>query len=70
MEFGLNFFPSVGPAEKSAARYWGEALHLSELADGLGFAHIRTVEHYFHPYGGYSPNPVVFSRPPRRMRRI
>ena len=22
--------------------------------------HIRTVEHYFEPYGGYSPNPIVF----------
>ncbi|HUB95143.1 MAG TPA: LLM class flavin-dependent oxidoreductase, partial [Stellaceae bacterium] len=22
--------------------------------------HVRTVEHYFHPYGGYSPNPIVF----------
>jgi alkanesulfonate monooxygenase SsuD/methylene tetrahydromethanopterin reductase-like flavin-dependent oxidoreductase (luciferase family) len=21
---------------------------------------VRTVEHYFHPYGGYSPNPIVF----------
>jgi len=21
---------------------------------------VRTVEHYFHPYGGYSPNPLVF----------
>jgi alkanesulfonate monooxygenase SsuD/methylene tetrahydromethanopterin reductase-like flavin-dependent oxidoreductase (luciferase family) len=21
---------------------------------------VRTVEHYFLPYGGYSPNPVVF----------
>ena len=25
-----------------------------------GYTHIRTVEHYFHPYGGYSPNPIVF----------
>jgi alkanesulfonate monooxygenase SsuD/methylene tetrahydromethanopterin reductase-like flavin-dependent oxidoreductase (luciferase family) len=22
--------------------------------------HVRTVEHYFNPYGGYSPNPIVF----------
>src|SRR5262249_19635957 len=26
----------------------------------LGFRHIRTVEHYFTRYGGYSPNPIVF----------
>lgn len=29
-------------------------------ADRLGFSNIRIVEHYFHPYGGYSPNPIVF----------
>jgi len=60
MEFGLNFFPSVGPSEMSAEQYWQEALSLSELADSLGYTHIRTVEHYFEPYGGYSPNPLLF----------
>ena len=60
MEFGINFFPSVGPSEKSAAQYWEEALRITEISEGLGFSHIRTVEHYFHPYGGYSPNPAVF----------
>ena len=59
MEFGLQFFPCIGPAEKSAADYWAESLHLVSLADGLGFTSVRTVEHYFHPYGGYSPNPIV-----------
>ena len=60
MEFGLNFFPSCGPGDKSAARYWDEALRLVGLCDALGYTHVRTVEHYFHRYGGYSPNPVVF----------
>ena len=60
MEFGLNFFPSCGPDEKPADRYFAEILHLSEVADRLGFHHVRTVEHYFHRYGGYSPNPIVF----------
>ena len=60
MEFGLNFFPSCAPDEKSAADYWADALHLCGLMDELGYTHVRTVEHYFHPYGGYSPNPVVF----------
>lgn len=23
-------------------------------------SHVRTVEHYFNPYGSYSPNPLVF----------
>lgn len=58
--FGVQFFPDVGPAEKSAEQYWAEALHLVGLCDELGYSHVRTVEHYFHPYGGYSPNPVVF----------
>src|SRR4029077_18601606 len=35
-------------------------MHLCSLTDELGMAHIRQVEHYFKPYGGYSPNPLVF----------
>jgi alkanesulfonate monooxygenase SsuD/methylene tetrahydromethanopterin reductase-like flavin-dependent oxidoreductase (luciferase family) len=60
VQFGLNFFPCVGPAEKSAERYFREAMHLCSLTDELGYTHIRQVEHYFHRYGGYSPNPMVF----------
>ncbi len=60
MQFGLQFFPAVAPSEKSAEQYWREALHLVGLCDALGYVNVRTVEHYFHPYGGYSPNPIVF----------
>jgi alkanesulfonate monooxygenase SsuD/methylene tetrahydromethanopterin reductase-like flavin-dependent oxidoreductase (luciferase family) len=74
MEFGLQFFPDVGPAERSAAAYWGDALHLTGLADELGYTTVRTVEHYFHPYGGYSPDPIVFlaaaSQRTRRARLV
>ena len=60
MEFGIQFFPDVGPEERSGADYWAQALHLVGRCDELGYTSVRTVEHYFHPYGGYSPNPVVF----------
>ncbi len=60
MEFGVQFFPSVGPATKPADQYFAEALRLTESAEALGYTNVRTVEHYFHPYGGYSPNPIVF----------
>ena len=60
MEFGLNFFPDVGPDEVSAAAYWENALYLTGLCDELGYSHVRTVEHYFHRYGGYSPNPLIY----------
>ena len=60
MEFGVQFFPSVGPGQKSAEQYWSEALQLTQRAEQLGFANVRTVEHYFHPYGGYSPDPLIF----------
>ena len=60
MKFGISFFPNVGPSEKSGRDYWNEALSLVDLCDPLKFSHVRTVEHYFHPYGGYSPNPMVF----------
>ncbi|HVC59054.1 MAG TPA: LLM class flavin-dependent oxidoreductase [Acetobacteraceae bacterium] len=60
MRVGIQFFPDIGPARKSARDYWQEALQLVALCDRYGYSHVRTVEHYFHPYGGYSPNPVVF----------
>jgi alkanesulfonate monooxygenase SsuD/methylene tetrahydromethanopterin reductase-like flavin-dependent oxidoreductase (luciferase family) len=60
MQFGIQFFPDVSPQEKSAADYWRECLDLAEEADRLGYTHVRTVEHHFHPYGGYSPNPIFF----------
>jgi alkanesulfonate monooxygenase SsuD/methylene tetrahydromethanopterin reductase-like flavin-dependent oxidoreductase (luciferase family) len=60
MQVGIQFFPDIGPAEKSARDYWQDALRLVGLCDRYGYSHVRTVEHYFHPYGGYSPNPVVF----------
>lgn len=60
LEFGMQFFPDVGPEQKPAAQYFGESLDLVDFCDPYGWGHVRTVEHYFHPYGGYSPNPIVF----------
>ncbi len=60
MEFGMQFFPCVGPDQRPADAYFEDCLKLSELCDEYGYTHIRTVEHYFHHYGGYSPNPIVF----------
>jgi alkanesulfonate monooxygenase SsuD/methylene tetrahydromethanopterin reductase-like flavin-dependent oxidoreductase (luciferase family) len=60
MQVGIQFFPDIGPDVKSARDYWQEALRLVALVDRYGYHHVRTVEHYFLPYGGYSPNPVVF----------
>src|SRR5438477_3131061 len=60
MQFGVQFFPDVRPEEERAEAYFSEALDLAEEADRLGYSHIRIVEHYFHHYGGYSPNPIVF----------
>ena len=60
MEFGIQFFPDVGPERKSGEAYFAECLQLVDLVDELGFTSVRTVEHYFRDYGGYSPNPIVF----------
>ena len=60
MQVGIQFFPDIGPEVKSARDYWREALSLVKLCDRYDYSHVRTVEHYFQPYGGYSPNPVVF----------
>jgi alkanesulfonate monooxygenase SsuD/methylene tetrahydromethanopterin reductase-like flavin-dependent oxidoreductase (luciferase family) len=45
---------------RSARDYWQDALHLVGLVDRYGYSHVRTIEHYFNAYGGYSPNPLVF----------
>src|SRR5581483_3863535 len=60
MEFGVQFFPDIGPKVKSAQAYWDDALRLCDHFDTLGYTHVRTVEHYFEPYGGYTPNPHIF----------
>ncbi len=60
MQVGIQFFPDIGPDVKSGRDYWQEALRLVGRVDRYGYAHVRTVEHYFEPYGGYSPNPMLF----------
>lgn len=74
LQFGVQFFPALSPAQKSAADYFEECLAIAAEAETLGFTHGRIVEHYFHPYGGYSPNPIVFlaalSQRTRTMRLV
>ena len=60
MKFGVQFFPDVRPEQKSGADYFRDALRLAEESETFGFSHIRIVERYFHYYGGYSPNPMLF----------
>jgi alkanesulfonate monooxygenase SsuD/methylene tetrahydromethanopterin reductase-like flavin-dependent oxidoreductase (luciferase family) len=60
MEFGIQFFPDIGPKVKAADAYFHECLKLVDMVDELNYAHVRTVEHYFEDYGGYSPNPILF----------
>ncbi len=60
MDFGIQFFPDIGPAVKPAEAYFDECLKLVDLCDDLNYTHVRTVEHYVEDYGGYSPNPIVF----------
>jgi natural product biosynthesis luciferase-like monooxygenase protein len=60
VRFGINFFPAFRPEQMSTAEYYAQCLRVSERADDLGFSSIKTVEHYFHDYGGHSPNPIVF----------
>lgn len=60
MHFGMQFFPDIREGEKSPVQYYEEAMHLIGLCDEYGYSHVRTVEHYFHHWGGYSSNPIVF----------
>jgi alkanesulfonate monooxygenase SsuD/methylene tetrahydromethanopterin reductase-like flavin-dependent oxidoreductase (luciferase family) len=71
MRFGINFFPTVAPSEKSGAAFYDECLELCELVEALGYHHVKTVEHYFFPWGGYSPDPVTFlAAAAQRTRRV
>ncbi len=60
MQFGIQFFPDVGPDTKPGETYFDECLRLVDLCDDLNYTHVRTVEHYFTHYGGYSPAPHLF----------
>lgn len=71
MKCGLNFFPSCRPELKAGDVYFREALDLCEIADRLGYATVKIVEHYFRPYGGYSPSPLIFlAAAAQRTRQI
>ncbi|GDY40075.1 hypothetical protein SANT12839_009570 [Streptomyces antimycoticus] len=71
MKVGLNFLPTVGPGEMPAERFYDEIIELSELADRLSFSHVKLVEHHFHEWGGYSPDPVaLLSAIARRTTRV
>jgi alkanesulfonate monooxygenase SsuD/methylene tetrahydromethanopterin reductase-like flavin-dependent oxidoreductase (luciferase family) len=59
MKFGIQYFPVRGAKDDPAA-YFRESLDLAVEAERLGFSHARIVEHYFHRYGGYTPNPLLF----------
>ncbi|MGI5467375.1 LLM class flavin-dependent oxidoreductase [Streptomyces sp. CA-132043] len=60
MRIGLNILPTVAPGEVPADRFYAECLCLCEAADTLGLSHIKMVEHYWHAWGGYSPDPIAF----------
>ncbi len=74
MKFGIDYFPDAHPGLKSGRQYFEEALDLVEYADELGYNSVKIVEHYFMPYGGYSPDPCLFlaaaSQRAKRMRLV
>ena len=59
-KFGLNVFSSFRLSDMSTAEYFEQSLRLCERADRLGYHSATAVEHYFHDYGGHSPNPLIF----------
>src|SRR5437867_8970662 len=71
MRFALNFFPSFRPSDLSTAAYFDQVLRMCERADQLGYQSVKAVEHYFHDYGGQTPNPIVLlSAIAARTRRL
>jgi alkanesulfonate monooxygenase SsuD/methylene tetrahydromethanopterin reductase-like flavin-dependent oxidoreductase (luciferase family) len=71
MRFGLNFFPSFRQSDLTTAAYFDQVLRMCERADELGYHSVKAVEHYFHDYGGQTPNPIVLlSAIAARTRRL
>ena len=60
MDFSLDLFPLAYPDRQSGADYFRQSLDLCEMADQAGFKRVKVIEHYFHPYGGYTPSPATF----------
>lgn len=60
MKFGVNLFPTMGPADQAPVDYYDRSLEIARHAEQLGYHHLKTVEHYFFDYGGYSPDPATF----------
>ena len=46
MEFGIQFFPDIGPKVKSAAAYFDECLRLVDLCDELDFTTCPTFDRH------------------------
>jgi natural product biosynthesis luciferase-like monooxygenase protein len=59
VKFGINFFPSFRSGDMSSQDYFAQVLRVSRHADELGYNSVKTVEHYFHDYGGHSTNPII-----------
>ncbi len=71
MRYGFNFFPSFRLSDMSTAEYFDQTLRLCEAGDKLGYTSAKCVEHYFHEYGGHTPNPIVMlSAIAARTRKI
>ena len=64
MEFGVQFFPDVGPEVKPADRYWSECLDLAALADG--FTHV-TIGRAGELEAAFSP---MLDRPVRALSPV
>lgn len=60
MKFGLSLLPDSAPSELSARDYYAHLQKVSILAEEIGFDYIKMTEHYFQPYGGYCPSPMMF----------
>ncbi|MEU5190152.1 LLM class flavin-dependent oxidoreductase [Streptomyces klenkii] len=60
MKHGISLLPDCRPHHRSATEYFADALHISRLADRLGFDYVKMTEHYLRDYGGYCPSPLAF----------
>ena len=48
MEFGIQFFPDVGPEHKAPDVYFNECLALVDLVDRYGYGHVHLAASRHH----------------------
>ena len=70
MEFGIQFFPDVGPEIQSAEDYWREALALTDHCDELGYTNVMLFQAGYPAWkAAYGAGPTAGKAMPPKAKK-